>query len=291
MANEQPPVEWGEGQSEGTAPDDVNYVGPPGYTNSTLLDDLWLAIKRLYNCSVTHRCLSADLLDGKHGAYYGLYVAGTEVGTPNLVAGTGISITVSGSNITIAVNGDFVTSTSQFTADNRLIKTDRPTSNNRVVQQTGITVDDSNNVTGVNTLDVVSTLTVAGLEIGGEEIDPTGAVPVGTIVMYGAASAPTGWLLCNGAIASISSYPTLGALLGSTYGGNGTTTFGVPDLRGRSPVGYGAGPGLTSRALNDSGGSESATLGAGSDISAGTDLENSIDNMHPYRVINFIIKT
>lgn len=104
MANEQPPVEWGEGQSEGTAPDDVNYVGPPGYTNSTLLDDLWLAIKRLYNCSVTHRCLSADLLDGKHGTYYGLYVAGAEVGTPNLVAGAGVDLSVSGSNITITVS-------------------------------------------------------------------------------------------------------------------------------------------------------------------------------------------
>lgn len=134
-------------------------------------------------------------------------------------------------------------------------------------------------------------MVINGLTIGGTEIDPTGGVPVGTLVMYGAASAPTGWLLCDGSILNISSYPALGALLGSTYGGNGTTTFGVPDLRGRSPLGYGAGPGLTSRSLNDSGGGETATLGGGTDIAAGSDFENSIDNMHPYRVVNFIIKT
>jgi microcystin-dependent protein len=61
--------------------------------------------------------------------------------------------------------------------------------------------------------------------------------PVGSIVTYAMATPPSGWLLCDGSIYSASAYPTLSAGLGSTYGGNGTTTFGVPNLRGRVVVG------------------------------------------------------
>lgn len=57
------------------------------------------------------------------------------------------------------------------------------------------------------------------------------------------ASAPDGYLICNGVVYNISDYPILGPKLGSTYGGNGTTTFGVPDLRGRVPVGVGTATG------------------------------------------------
>jgi microcystin-dependent protein len=55
--------------------------------------------------------------------------------------------------------------------------------------------------------------------------------------MFAGSTAPTGYLLCDGTVYNISTYPTLGALLLSTYGGNGTTTFGVPDLKQRIPVG------------------------------------------------------
>ncbi len=61
--------------------------------------------------------------------------------------------------------------------------------------------------------------------------------PVGSIVTYAMATPPSGWLLCDGSIYSASAYPTLSVGLGSTYGGNGTTTFGVPNLKGRVVVG------------------------------------------------------
>jgi microcystin-dependent protein len=76
------------------------------------------------------------------------------------------------------------------------------------------------------------------------DIDNTGTValtssipPVGSVVAYALATPPAGWLLCDGTVHNISSYPTLGVGLGSTYGGNGTTTFAVPNLKGRVPVG------------------------------------------------------
>jgi microcystin-dependent protein len=61
--------------------------------------------------------------------------------------------------------------------------------------------------------------------------------PVGSVTAYALATPPAGWLLCDGTVHDISSYPALGAGLGSTYGGNGTTTFAVPNLKGRMPVG------------------------------------------------------
>jgi microcystin-dependent protein len=61
--------------------------------------------------------------------------------------------------------------------------------------------------------------------------------PVGSVTAYALATPPAGWLLCDGTVHNISSYPALGAGLGSTYGGNGTTTFAVPNLKGRIPVG------------------------------------------------------
>jgi microcystin-dependent protein len=82
------------------------------------------------------------------------------------------------------------------------------------------------------------------------------AVP-GEIRMYAGASAPAGWLICDGAQILIASYPALAAALGTTYGGNGTTHIALPDLRGRLPMGAGA-----AHALGATGGAESATLTA-----------------------------
>ena len=62
---------------------------------------------------------------------------------------------------------------------------------------------------------------------------------IGQISMVAGNFAPKGWALCNGQIMSISTHQALFALLGNTYGGDGRTTFALPDLRGRSPIGSG----------------------------------------------------
>lgn len=69
-----------------------------------------------------------------------------------------------------------------------------------------------------------------------------------------------GWAYCNGQLLPIAQNSALFSLLGTTFGGNGQTTFALPNLQGRAPMGPGAGPGLTQRAVGDSGGSESVTL-------------------------------
>ena len=136
--------------------------------------------------------------------------------------------------------------------------------------------------------------------------------PVGTIVMYGGTTAPTGWLLCNGQ--STSGYTDLAAVVGAT----------VPDLRGRAPIGYGSGSGLTARTtIGATTGAETHTLttaempshnhpgqivfGIGtppsnSGVNATTTGSSQPDtgsrgdggahnNMQPSTVVNFIIKT
>lgn len=72
--------------------------------------------------------------------------------------------------------------------------------------------------------------------------------------------APRGWLPCAGQLLPIAQNSALFSLLGTTFGGNGVTTFALPDYRGRSPVGMGAGPGLTSVAQGELAGSENVTL-------------------------------
>ena len=134
-------------------------------------------------------------------------------------------------------------------------------------------------------------------------------VPTGTIVMYGAAAAPDGWLLCNGQ--STASYTALAAVVGAN----------VPDLMGRAPIGYGSGAGLTARGtIGAKTGAETHTLiiaempyhnhsslqlgGAGG--STGLPVTGTVttdtttgfaggggahNNMQPSTVVNFIIKT
>jgi microcystin-dependent protein len=72
--------------------------------------------------------------------------------------------------------------------------------------------------------------------------------------------APRGWALLNGQLLPIAQNTALFSLLGTTYGGNGQTTFALPDLRGRVPMHWGQGPGLSSRDLGESGGTETNTL-------------------------------
>jgi microcystin-dependent protein len=77
---------------------------------------------------------------------------------------------------------------------------------------------------------------------------------IGEIIMFGGNYAIQGFQLAQGQIVAIASNTALFSLLGTMYGGNGTTTFGLPDLRGRVAIGQGQGPGLTNRALGEQGG-------------------------------------
>jgi microcystin-dependent protein len=83
---------------------------------------------------------------------------------------------------------------------------------------------------------------------------------IGEIYMGGMNFAPRGFATCQGQILSIAQNTALFSLLGTTFGGNGQTTFALPDLRGRVPMGWGQGPGLSPRTLGEVGGSETVTL-------------------------------
>ena len=83
---------------------------------------------------------------------------------------------------------------------------------------------------------------------------------IGQIQMFGFNFAPRGWAMCNAQILSIAQNTALFSLLGTIYGGNGQTTFSLPDLRGRVPIHMGQGPGLSDYVEGQTGGSENKTL-------------------------------
>jgi len=85
---------------------------------------------------------------------------------------------------------------------------------------------------------------------------------VGEIRMFAGNFAPRGWAFCDGQLLAVSQNDALFSLLGTIYGGDGQTTFGLPDMRGRIPVHAGAGPGLSPRLLGAKFGSENVTLTA-----------------------------
>lgn len=143
-----------------------------------------------------------------------------------------------------------------------------------------------------------------------------GGVPTGTIVPFAGSSAPTGWLLCDGGQYSTSSYSTLYTVIGTTYGG-GNGSFKVPDLRGRMPVGKNQGAfsvlgrtggeenhvltnaemapdvymdvsgSKSTELVNIGGGNRWANTGRVNGAQAG----RAHNNMPPYLVLNYIIKT
>ena len=97
-----------------------------------------------------------------------------------------------------------------------------------------------------------------GSTAGGAEI-----IPSGTIVAYGAASAPTGWLLCDSSAVSRTTYARLFAVIGTTFGtGDGSSTFNVPDLRDKVPLGKGSN--------NDTLGTTTGSVAASSVINSAT---------------------
>jgi microcystin-dependent protein len=83
---------------------------------------------------------------------------------------------------------------------------------------------------------------------------------VGEIRMFAGNFAPRSWALCNGQLLAVSQNDALFSLFGTIYGGDGRTTFGLPDLRGRIPIHAGSGPGLTPRNLGAKGGAETVTV-------------------------------
>lgn len=83
---------------------------------------------------------------------------------------------------------------------------------------------------------------------------------VGEIRMFGGSFAPAGWMFCDGQLLPISENETLFQLIGTTYGGDGQSTFGLPDLQGRLPIHQGQGSGLSNRILAEKDGVESVTL-------------------------------
>jgi microcystin-dependent protein len=84
---------------------------------------------------------------------------------------------------------------------------------------------------------------------------------LGEIRIFAGNYAPKDWRICNGLVLNISEYQTLFALIGTKFGGDGRTTFALPDLRGRLPIGQGAGTALTPRTLGQTGGSDNVTPG------------------------------
>lgn len=78
--------------------------------------------------------------------------------------------------------------------------------------------------------------------------------------MFAGNFAPRGWADCDGQLLAINQNDALFSLFGTLYGGDGRTTFGLPDLRGRVPIHYGTGPGLSAKALGNNSGNERVTL-------------------------------
>lgn len=83
---------------------------------------------------------------------------------------------------------------------------------------------------------------------------------LGEIRLFAGQFVPRDWAPCDGHLLAISGNEALFSLLGTNYGGDGRATFGLPDFRGRIPVSFGEGPGLTERKLGSRGGSATASL-------------------------------
>lgn len=84
---------------------------------------------------------------------------------------------------------------------------------------------------------------------------------IGQIMIFAGNFAPEGWALCNGQLLSVAENEELFNVIGTTYGGDSVSTFGVPDLRGRVPIGQGQGPGLSPYQIGQTVGAESVGLG------------------------------
>lgn len=119
---------------------------------------------------------------------------------------------------------------------------------------------------------------------------------LGEIIMFAGNFAPRGWALCEGQLLPISSNSALFSILGTTYGGDGRTTFALPDLRGRVVMHPGQGPGLSNYKLGQKGGSERVTFSQGSSVQMSKSnatnaftMSSNANNIQPYTAVNYII--
>lgn len=188
---------------------------------------------------------------------------------------TGSSLTSVGTLTNLSVTGDVAVDTNVLkvdTANNRVgINVTSPTSvldviGNEVIReaatQDGIQLAGRAGGTGSLTAKLIPTTLTTNrtLTLPDETgtLATTNLVPAGCVMQYSGASAPTGWLLCDGSAVSRTTYASLFAVLSTTYGsGNGSTTFNIPNLQGRVPVGKDAG---TFSTLGGTGGAETVTL-------------------------------
>lgn len=112
---------------------------------------------------------------------------------------------------------------------------------------------------------------------------------IGQLAVFAGSFAPRDWALCDGQLLAISEYAALFSLIGTAYGGDGRTTFALPDLRGRVVIGPGQGPGLTSRRRGDTGGTEvGGKSGSGPFLTGGSSTKG-VSNEQPHLVLNYII--
>jgi len=131
--------------------------------------------------------------------------------------------------------------------------------------------------TGTNTIWLRDQADSAWIEIGtvdetGKAFNPANAVPSGSVIPFAGSTAPSGWIICDGSAISRTTFATLFALIGTTYGaGNGSTTFNIPDLRGRLVAGFdsanatgrltsSATGGVSASALGNAGGEQAHSL-------------------------------
>ncbi len=100
---------------------------------------------------------------------------------------------------------------------------------------------------------------------------------VGEIRMFAGNFAPRGWAFCDGQLLAVSQNDALFSLLGTIYGGDGRTTFGLPDMRGRIPIHAGSGPGLSPRRVGSKAGAETVTVTVNQLPSHGHPMKGSTD--------------
>lgn len=119
---------------------------------------------------------------------------------------------------------------------------------------------------------------------------------IGEIRYFAGNCAPRGWAFCDGQLLSIDQFPALFSILGTTYGGDGRTTFALPDARGRALVHASQGPGLSYYSLGQTGGTEDLSVqqaevevGSQSPISVFTLFPGGNSNLQPFVTANCII--
>lgn len=185
------------------------------------------------------------------GAYIDISAASTGVGSNLLAGGGGGASTLDGLNDVTAPSpstGDFLKWNGTAWVNDAIdLATDTTGSYvSSLVAGTGITITNNSGEAATPTIAVT---------------DP---IPTGTLQMFAGVTAPSGWLMCNTSTpVSRTTYAALFAVIGTTYGaGDGSTTFNLPDMRSRMPIGAGTGTGLSARNLGTTGGVESVTLTA-----------------------------